>query len=730
MKTRRLLWAFSVLPFFVSCQEKEKDLTALPKEMSITVMTEAIENGPELMWKENDCISVFDGKKNNEFTTLETGGQAFFSGIADSKAEAYRGLYPYVEGLQRYRGKVTLNLPAAQEAAKSSFDSKAYLAAGYMPNDGTNSIVMKNMFALLKVKVQKSQDVVSIQVKSNGGEFIAGEVSVGLFEEPTIEVGNTSSDVVAIMGDKLDGEYYIAVTPQTLSQGCTLTLTSSEELKYTKVISTEVVFERNKVYDFGSLTDAVLEPLVNPEPTVLEKTNILTVSFEPGEFNLLSDPGFETFLNQAPGFRSSWQQHSAAKFTAPHAGKGAITIENPNAGQWYRTFQVVALRPKTDFVYSAYVKAGGVDVYTGVQSFPSARNNEIAGNTWAPKDNWHKVEKIFNAEGDKFGDVFCGIWGGVSKYVSIDDVSVIPLGYDKLSMNPLATKSSGSIGNTSFDAITSNGRVVAWKGIDGYIRLAVGNAVIGGQTYSNVIAKTDAKDINGKISISRFFKAQGNFSSFYTLSEGEAAAIPNAAFVYEGKTYLHYYVTNSEIGEFNWTVAKSGFAISEDDGKTWKKASGVWSGAGNFAHAGFCIKDGNIYMVGTKAGRSDGGQHWENIYVAKCSLNTDFTDPANWEYFNGESWEKDNESASSNATLTVGSRSEPALIWNPKFNRFMMIYRSEIHGGLVYRDADSIDGFWSGEKNISNDDTDGKCYGVNVMEVKDNGDIVLIATEL
>jgi hypothetical protein len=69
-------------------------------------------------------------------------------------------------------------------------------------------------------------------------------------------------------------------------------------------------------------------------------------------------------------------------------------------------------------------------------------------------------------------------------------------------------------------------------------------------------------------------------------------------------------------------------------------------------------------------------------------------------------------------------------VYNPKFDRFMMIYRSAVHGGLVYRDADAIDGFWSGEKIITDDDVNGSSYAPSILEVEENGDILMAVPQL
>ena len=60
----------------------------------------------------------------------------------------------------------------------------------------------------------------------------------------------------------------------------------------------------------------------------------------------------------------------------------------------------------------------------------------------------------------------------------------------------------------------------------------------------------------------------------------------------------------------------------------------------------------------------------------------------------------------------------------------MLIYRSNKHAGLVYRDAESPEGFWSGEKILTDDDKDGVLTAPQVMGVDADGNVLLLATLL
>ena len=77
-------------------------------------------------------------------------------------------------------------------------------------------------------------------------------------------------------------------------------------------------------------------------------------------------------------------------------------------------------------------------------------------------------------------------------------------------------------------------------------------------------------------------------------------------------------------------------------------------------------------------------------------------------------------------TETMRDYAMPQLVYNEKFGRWMMIFRSGHIGGLVFRDAEEIQGPWSGEKIL----TDGKDYCPSVIDQTPEGDLVFVTPQL
>lgn len=80
---------------------------------------------------------------------------------------------------------------------------------------------------------------------------------------------------------------------------------------------------------------------LNPDPTQLSNITLMKATFAADEFNMISEPGFELFPDEAIDYRSLWYFEGAykepslvSKHTQAHNGQVALKLENPNDGNW------------------------------------------------------------------------------------------------------------------------------------------------------------------------------------------------------------------------------------------------------------------------------------------------------------------------------------------------------------------------------------------------------------
>ena len=124
----------------------------------------------------------------------------------------------------------------------------------------------------------------------------------------------------------MDGVFYVAVIPQTLSQGYTLTFVNSNEERFVSRVDTPVTFERNAIYDLGSFENMewYMEP--NPNPTTIPSVSIVKASFKEDEFNMVSEGSFEYFPDKPLNYRSPWVFDAETVAVPGHDGTPASSM--------------------------------------------------------------------------------------------------------------------------------------------------------------------------------------------------------------------------------------------------------------------------------------------------------------------------------------------------------------------------------------------------------------------
>ncbi len=763
MKKSRFFLALLAIAGLVSCEETPD--APQPGAQVISEMTANI-SGPEgvdLSWAAGEKITVYDGKGKNTFTTTDGGNPATFTGEASGAAETIYAVSP-ASTEQIYSGYINLTVPTGQDGVVGGVDKDAALMTAFLSPVDAKVLDFKPVVGFAKITFKEADAVVSVELKSNNEEALTGQVRVGVFATPTIETRPNVQSSVTLTGNPLSGTYYIAVIPQTLNAGYTLTIVNEAEKRVAVATTEPVTFEMGKVVDLGTFENIEwLEP-VNPNPTTVPSVKVVKTSFKDAEFNIVSDGDLEYFGGMSR--RSNWRYHNEVLKVEGYTGNTAVNLFNNAAGRWWDPcIQSTALVPNTDYVYTAWGKSNTQYVYNGVFRMPEIGYDgtalglgwsEIGGHPgdvargegshgWAPNNEWTEQRIEFNSGNAFYCDVFCRIAGdaagagpllpdGLDANITFDSFRLVPKNYEHMSMEYNGLEIVGAVKNATFDQIESLGKVTAWRNVDGKIAMCLSNLTVNGVHYDNVIALTDNEDLTtAELSISKMLKSGGKLLPFLEAEEGVISIVPNDAFVVGDKVYMHYYAkasqdpANAEV----WTISYSGFAVSEDGGKTWTKCAKTWDGAGCFAQAGFYEKAGVLYMAGSKAGRAT-TDYWANMYVAKCDMSADFTDPANWEYWDAFKWVKGNEAASNVpiCCLTVGPRSEPQLVYNEKFGRWMMILRSGNLKGLVFRDSEEIQGPYSGEKILTDDDLTGLSYCPSIIDQTTDGDLLMVVPQL
>ena len=228
-------------------------------------------NGTTVTWQANDKIGIgFKGyqPKNYPFTTPTAGSDVHFWGKAPNQPNPYFMMYPYQQDAKISANSNTqaiyqYNFPKEQNAIAGTFDPKANVSVGIIPQRG-KPFVAYNIGGLLRFSLRGTSNVKQVKLLSIGQENLAGNLKStitfandGKISTATNEF-STASPVVNLTpasGSFEEGKaYYIALPEQKLSQGLTLVFIMQDGKAILKKVKLEVNIQRAKVYNLGEMT--------------------------------------------------------------------------------------------------------------------------------------------------------------------------------------------------------------------------------------------------------------------------------------------------------------------------------------------------------------------------------------------------------------------------------------------------------------------------------------------
>lgn len=227
-------------------------------------------DGTTVTWQANDKIGIgFKGyqPKNYPFTTPTAGSDVHFWGKAPNQPNPYFMMYPYQQDAKISANSNTqaiyqYNFPKEQNAIAGTFDPKANVSVGIIPQRG-KPFVAYNIGGLLRFSLRGTSNVKQVKLLSIGQENLAGNLKStitfannGKISAAT-NVFTTASPVVNLTpasGSFEEGKaYYIALPEQKLAQGLTLVFIMQDGKAILKKVKQEVNIQRAKVYNLGEM---------------------------------------------------------------------------------------------------------------------------------------------------------------------------------------------------------------------------------------------------------------------------------------------------------------------------------------------------------------------------------------------------------------------------------------------------------------------------------------------
>ena len=229
-------------------------------------------DGATVTWQANDKIGIgFKGyqPKNYPFTTPTAGSDVHFWGKAPNVNNvSYFMMYPYQQDAKISANSNTqaiyqYNFPKEQNAIAGTFDSKANVSVGIIPQRG-KPFIAYNVGGLLRFIIKGTSNVKQVKLLSIGQENLAGNLksTITFANDGKISAAKNeftkASPVVNLKAESGTLEenkaYYIALPEQKLSQGLTLVFIMQDSKAILKKVKQEINIQRAKVYDLGEMT--------------------------------------------------------------------------------------------------------------------------------------------------------------------------------------------------------------------------------------------------------------------------------------------------------------------------------------------------------------------------------------------------------------------------------------------------------------------------------------------
>ena len=229
-------------------------------------------DGATVTWQTNDKIGIgfkSPSAKNYPFTTPTSGSDVRFWGQAPNVNNvSYFMMYPYQQGAKISANSNTqaiyeYNFPKEQNAIAGTFDPKANVSVGIIPQRG-KPFIAYNVGGLLRFTIKGTSNVKQVKLLSIGQENLAGNLksTITFANDGKISaatnVFTTASPVVNLKAESGNLEenkaYYIALPEQKLSQGLTLVFIMQDGKAILKKVKQEIKIQRAKVYDLGEMT--------------------------------------------------------------------------------------------------------------------------------------------------------------------------------------------------------------------------------------------------------------------------------------------------------------------------------------------------------------------------------------------------------------------------------------------------------------------------------------------
>ncbi len=278
---RKIMIFAAVATMFAACTKAVGNSIVVkhPDSLHATIAAEAsrvkLTDGHKLVWNTNDLVTVFykstapacwkfDGKDGDTEGTLIP---VIEFGEGESMAQIV-AVYPSNDSNEAETdGSVKVVVPATQ------YDGNNPGNVMVARSDDDN-LTFKSVVGWIELRLTGSKSVGEIVVKGNNGEHLAGRAKIGTDLSANI-VGDESETISLVCSSPValsetPRVFDIALVPQTLEKGITVTVKYTDGTSFEKSTSNKVAIQRNHIKPFKKIA-------AEAEPALPEVIKILAI---------------------------------------------------------------------------------------------------------------------------------------------------------------------------------------------------------------------------------------------------------------------------------------------------------------------------------------------------------------------------------------------------------------------------------------------------------------------
>ena len=243
-----------------------------------------------------------------------------------------------------------------------------------------------------------------------------------------------------------------------------------------------------------------------------------------------------------------------------------------------------------------------------------------------------------------------------------------------------------------------------------------GGGAGGGNWRNNVLAYSTDTTLEDGISFDGMISERnGDARAVLRRRNEDVTIIPTNGIAVGDRLYLHYMAVKEWGPPGEWTLNRSGWAYSDDDGETWMQPpDAVWDGDTQFGQAALLEHEDFIYIFGIHGGRFGG------VALARVPAEH-ILDMAAYTYWDGGEWVATLDAVAVIADAPVG---ELSVAWNSYLDRWIMTYLNEFRRAIVIREAPELTGPWSEPLELVSGDDYPSLYGAYLHPLASDGEVI------